>query len=346
VAFDGQTYVLSGEATFLEWVSIPGKESWQETGVPAIWYSQDLGEWRRATVPSGPSIEAVVATNSGFVAFGPDFSGPGTKTQVLASVAGDEWTTAGSLSGYVDHAAAIGDLIVAFGSIDDLTSAWTSADAGQTWQQPSTESAADVADGLLTLYASDGFVWAIRSDDPIDDPSIVTPVELWRTEDGLEWELITKLPDSISVNDAVMTSGLHGLVISARRITFRNGVQATEWFAWHSADGISWQAARTPPQYVDQIIGDVAGFIAIGGALDCCAVEESDVLQNTWVSADGATWIQMPDEGWRGREIDFLVSDGVSVVGPGIDWRLVEGDTGFPGGWGVVWSVDRDQLTG
>lgn len=352
MAFDGHVFVLSGEATTVERYSgpDPGKQGWVENGAAAIWYSADALEWHRAVMPQHPAIdriEALVATGAGFVALGLDFSGHAAVTHALISADGRQWAAAGSFPGIGDQAAQVGGRIVAFDPVDaESSTGWTSADGGQTWQPLPTEPANRLANGLLSLHVEGDYLWAVRSDDPFDDARIATPVELWRTTDGFDWELVGELPESISVNRAVMTSGPAGWVVSTRRITFSDAVhQNNEWFAWHSADGVNWQQSESAPRYVDQIVADEEGFIAIGHDYGpCCAFEESDVRQHVWLSADGSSWRQLSQAGWHGREIDFIVSNGTSVGGPGIDWLLGEGDSGFPGGWGVVWTVDRAKL--
>jgi hypothetical protein len=328
-------FVLSGQ---------PAADTW----AGQLWFSEDGFRWQRATMPAEPHVDrvhTVAATSTGFVALALDFSGEDTLTHALISADGRAWHPAGSYPGMGTNLAEIGGRLLAFGDVDRLSDPWFSEDAAATWQKLDTDSALAVADGLLALHQAEGELWAVRSDNPVEDATIKTPVELWRTRDGLEWELLGELPESVSANRAAIGSGPNGWVITARRTTFRHEPleQNEEWFAWHSRDGVSWEASRNVPQYVDQILADDQGLIAIGhdhGA--CCAIAEQDVRQLAWASADGSTWRRLQKDGWRGREIDFITSISDRVTAVGIDW-LVNPGRNYEG-WGVGWEVDRDEL--
>lgn len=326
-------HVLSGQ---------PAADGW----AGQIWYSDGGLRWQPAALPAEPHIDrihAITSTSSGFVALGLDFDEE-TFTHALVSSDGREWRLAGSYTGTGTYLAEISGRLLAFGNNDWLSDPWYSDDGGATWHELDTESGLAVANGLLAFHQADGYLWAVRSDNPVEDASFRTPVELWRTPNGLDWEKVSELPQSISVSSAAIASGPDGWVISARRVTFSGpGEQHNAWLAWRSADGVNWQTAASNPEYVDQIVADEEGFIAIGrdpGA--CCALDSANVRQHVWISADGSTWRQLSRKGWHGREIDFITSVGDHVVGVGMDWLLAPGPDGEA--WGVDWEVDRSEL--
>ncbi len=327
------TYVLSGQ---------PMADGWDAH----LWFSDDAVAWQLATMPAQPHIDrihAITSTADGFVALGLDFSGEETLTQVLVSRDAHSWQIAGSYVGVGTDVAEIDGRLLAINNGNSVSDPQFSDDGGTTWKVVDTQSGLAVASGLLALYGADGYLWAVRSDDPSEDASITTPVELWRTTNGLDWTKVTDMPDSIAANSAAMTSGPNGWVISARRATFTDYEQSNEWFAWHSADGLNWQSAKSVPQYVDQIVADTDGFIGIGRDRgSCCVLEASNVRQLIWTSAEGSVWQQQPQKGWHGREIDFVASVGDRVLGVGIDWPLSRDS--LNAGWGVGWQVDRADL--
>lgn len=311
-----------------------------------LWYSDDGIRWQLATMPTEPNVDrihAITATRNGLVALGLDFSGDEALTHALVSADGRDWLLAGSFTGIGTYLAEIDGRLVAFGNVDWLSDPWYSDDGAATWQRLDSESGMKLANGVLALSHADGYLWAVRSENPIEDAGIRTPVELWRTTNGLDWAKVTDLPHSIAANDAAMISGLTGWLISARRITFSHYQQHNEWFAWHSADGINWPSAKNAPEYVNQVMADEQGFIAIGrDPGPCCALDKPNVRQKIWTSSDGTTWRQLSEKGWHGREIGFITLVGDRVLGVGIDWLLAPGPDGE--GWGVVWEVDRAKL--
>jgi hypothetical protein len=311
-----------------------------------LWYSDDGLIWQAATMPDEPQIDrihAIAASSAGCVALGLDFSGEETLTQVLVSSDGREWRVAGSFVGLGTILAEINGRLLAFGNNSWKSDPWYSDDGGRAWQKLDSESGLAVANGLLDLELIDDFLYAVRSDDPVDDASIKTPIELWRTDNGLDWSKVTDLPGSIAAGKATLASGPLGWVIAARRTTFDDMEQINEWFAWWSGDGVVWQPAKSAPRYIGQMVGDQLGFIAIGrDPGPCCALEESNVRANIWTSADGLSWHQQPQQGWHGREIDAITSVGDEIVGVGIDWKFWPGRSSI--GWGVTWTVDRAAL--
>jgi hypothetical protein len=49
--------------------------------------------------------------------------------------------------------------------------------------------------------------------------------------------------------------------------------------------------AERVPTFVEQIVADDQGFVAIGRDYGgCCAIDEASVDQLVWLSADGDTW--------------------------------------------------------
>lgn len=328
-------YVLSGQ---------PAADTW----AGQLWYSEDGMHWRRATMPAERHIDRIhaiaIASYSGsFVALGLDIDDE-TFTHVLISADGRDWQFAGSFKGIGTYLADIDGRLLAFGNLSWPSDPWYSENGGATWQRLETASGMAVANGLLAIHRANGYLWAVRSDDPIEDASIRTPVELWRTSDGLEWHLVRELPQSISANKAAMAHGPTGWVITAGRYTFPEDYeQSRDWYAWYSSDGETWKAARSSPAYVEQIVVDEQGFIGVGrDPGPCCALSESNVRQHVWTSADGSTWRRLSRKGWHGREIDFITSVGYQVVGVGMDWLLAPGPDGEA--WGVVWEVERSKL--
>ncbi|HEY7025127.1 MAG TPA: hypothetical protein VH371_09220 [Candidatus Limnocylindrales bacterium] len=327
------TYVLSGQ---------PVADGWDAQ----LWYSNDARLWQLAALPDQPHIDrihAIAPTGNGFAALGLELNDTEFLTHALISTDGLAWKVAGSYPGVGSDLAEIDGRLLAFNNDNSKSDPVYSDDDGITWHVVSSPSGLVVADGLLALYETEDYLWALRSDDPTEDARIKTPIELWRTTDGLDWSEVVELPDSMAASKAEIASGPLGWVITARRATFTDYELSNEWSAWSSADGLVWRPAVSAPQYVDQILADDQGFIAIGrDPGKCCVLEESNVRQNIWTSADGRSWHQMSQQGWHGREIDYLTSVGTQLEGVGIDWKFWPSRDSV--GWGVAWEANRSDL--
>lgn len=185
---------------------------------------------------------------------------------------------------------------------------WTSFD-GSIWEPISMEVASAVASGLQLLANLDGVLTAFTNADPV-----VGPLEVWQAEPGnlAKWQRVGSLGSEGWGYLSVAKGPAGWLAIG-------EGV-------YRSADGRAWSLVIDPnhpdsptfPSDRKALVGDEHGFIATTsvGTGDGC--DASGSLTMTWVSADGATWRQLPaDPQFENATVFGLISRAGVVLGLG-----------------------------
>ena len=292
-----------------------------------VWSSTDGRTWSAADFPdaaaSSVGLSAVAAAGPGFVIVGQDFTT--SAGLVYLSADGHSWTRIDSdvLAGEsLTWVGGINGAVVAF---SDDNHAFTSTD-GQTWQAASDPSAADVANGLMVLKGDGTALWAVRNN---TDQSKAGQLEVWRSTDAATWSQVASLDGSAGAMQAWVASGPAGVVVIAN--TYRHNTPG--WPTWSSVDGTNWQAASHDPSNITDVISTAAGFVAVGhyNTVGGCAIDETNDVGVTWSSIDGIQWRQMPEKGWKAREIQVLAQNGTDLVGLGVDFKVYfdNGDSGI-----------------
>jgi hypothetical protein len=279
--------------------------------VATVWTSDDARDWEKTTVPpaskgTGESMAAAIATADGMLAAGQVGDAAEADAAIWQQVDG-EWdqTRPEALGGdheqwAFDVVAGEGGTLIAGGenvwgdvrprlwfSADGET--WTSVDGGPGGPLDATgeESVHDIAavgagfvavgsrtldneqDGLV-WYSPDGETW-----DQVDAPELAGP--------GRQDLMTVASTDGAVVAGGYSADGADG---------------QGRPYVWHSADGLTWQAATDPLPMSDRrnaasdlsvrsiTVGD-QGLVAAGG---------NDWRPRVWHSADaGVTWEELPD---------------------------------------------------
>lgn len=267
----------------------------------------------------GTSVAAVLATDSGFVALA-------TSAHYSGAPWSDDWPAAGETR------------LVVFGS------ALTSADGvrWKTHEVPSMEGAwmTNVVSYDGRLYASGWFGACLPMLDCEPLPENIG-TNFWRSDDGVEWELLPQ-PDD-------MKSSIFGLLVVGDELWAAGSVP--EWGTWTSTDAITWERtgqpvpaplvqALTPERLIswdspadggtEAWYSDnagrswsstripsgpasawVRGFAMHDGRLVAVgANSESDDVQRpwAWVSDDGLSWSGSALEQFAGNSFDRVVA--------------------------------------
>ena len=291
-----------------------------------VWSSTDGRTWTAADFPdaaTGVGLSAVAAAGPGFVIVGQNFDT--SAGLVYLSADGHSWTRIDSdvLAGKsLTWVGGINGAVVAF---SDDSHAFTSTD-GQTWQAASDPSAATVAKGLMALKGDGTALWAVRNN---QDQSKSGQLEVWRSTDASTWSQVASLDGSAGATGAWVASGPAGVVVIAN--TYRHNTPG--WPTWSSLDGTNWQPASHDPSNITDVISTAAGFVAVGhyNTVGGCAIDETNDVGVTWSSIDGIQWRQMPEKGWKAREIQVVAQNGTDLIGLGVDFKVYfnSGDSGI-----------------
>ncbi len=320
---------LTGITTFRGQFVLTGAEGYVDDFFlgPAAWLSSDGTSWHKARIDRRPEE---VAFSAPFVLA--DRILTYSDASIWTSVSGDDWhrldnAVVGVAS--VDHLAAAGDRVVAFGGEstewNPARVAATSAD-GVSWSPVTDEVGLHIVRGLRDVHTADGSAYAFVAANErgaFSDWELVDVIEVWRTSDGLHWSLLGELEGSRQLAD------ISGIGVNDRGLV---AVSFNERMAWFSADRSRWRRATQPP--LRRIWPE---FLAVGATTDAFVVtsgrypasatgifHEENVTGLTWLSADGDRWALQDDTGWDGREIDLLFSTDDALIGVGRDFTAAE----------------------
>jgi hypothetical protein len=304
---------------------------------PQVWISADGRHWGAATVPDpvkgmslndSLSLRSIAIGGPGLLAVGEfDDTLDDTSTSVLwASVDGRSWDVVQDLTiaqGIgLQWVGSVGGNLIAFGAISNggvnAAQDWTSTD-GLHWQVGSSASAAQVADGLIDLESVNGALTAFVGPPTDTNDHFLNgkSIEVWRATDVGNWQQVGTLPGSTSPEVHVAQGPLGWIA---------TGFGAKDAsVTWLSADGATWRAAGEAPDGAEGgLVVDASGFIATGfrNTSQGCVAVDKDNIGETWTSADGRLWRQMPeDPQFKGAAIQaMLIRDG-TLIGIGLDWN-------------------------
>lgn len=65
-----------------------------------------------------------------------------------------------------------------------------------------------------------------------------------------------------------------------------------------------------------------------------CVIVETDDVGVTWTSVDGLLWREMPEEGWKAREVQVVSQNGGTLIGLGVDYKRFDTDKNS----GLAWT--------
>jgi hypothetical protein len=306
VARAGDAYVLVAEPPYRD----------EGSSEAAAWLSADGQTWEPTQeFPAGHRILAVTSGGPGFVAAG--FAG--SDAVVWTSADGRDWHPVRDVSlrnGVISSIVPTASGLIAFGHRPDSDAGaiWTSAD-GVAWLAATNETGLIVARGLQAVGSYDGTAIAFVA----RGPEGLTDV--WETRGRAEWTRVGTLVDDTAMISQV-AGGVRGWVALGSAVEAAN-------LAWASSDGRSWSEAMSGPDVESDIIGDEAGFIAVGhvGSLpgETCG-DQRPFAGHTWTSSDGRTWQRMPvtDE-FRTAAVHKLLRVDRTLVGFGV--RLPNDDS-------------------
>ena len=264
---------------------------------PAIWWSDDATTWHAATLPSGYEqgccFTGVAVGGPGFVAVG--------EGKPIWSTDGQTWTaaTANGLpasSSLISVGASPTGMIAVGYDDNDNDIAFESGD-GKVWSDaPST----------AQLLGSSDIVFASGGDGllafAIEPTSGAGQTVVWQMEGIGVWRRLA------TIDGAVQTASFGP----------KGWLAASDGAAWLSPHGVNWTTAPTAPKgYADAAIGDTSGFVVVSEIIPPgCAIDESEIVGQTWTSVDGLDWHKMKMT-WTGRWMNALFDMGATLVGVG-----------------------------
>lgn len=289
----------------------------------AAWVSADTAAWHRVEslpAPVGSEILAALAPAGGpIVAVG----GGGGAAAVWRSNDGAAWTLtplpappAGSTE-ILSAVAAVGGGFVAGGyeesaAAEKTATFWRSAD-GAAWTRAAAQLPAGASEVTGIAEAGGSLIAVGISGDERRGSAAV-----WRSADGgASWQPVTS-PAFAAGRMLAVAGSATGLVAVGER------QDQTGAAAWFSEDGTSWTTASGSgldndglQMVMTAVAVDGSGFVAAGWRTD--AGNGSAVV---WRSADGRTWIHLP------QDVTFSGAGLASVL---VSTRLVVGGTmGWP----------------
>ena len=300
-------------------------------GPTRVQTSTDGIGWADAAPLDGVALSDVVATGEGFVAAGTTVVEGTTTPAVATSPNGTDWSVVeldgGPFGGYARDVGVtpLGILVGGARERGDnarLPAAWLSTD-GQSWQAIEPD-AFDL--GGITVYPVSGV--SVHEVGSAGSAAVLVgqfgdeggPFEMrsWSSTDGVTWTLMPGLGEVI-VFTRGLASGPPGAVLVADSDDPTADYYAS--FAWHTADGGSWDDRVSLPGLPDSdevVVSDVAfgdpGFVAVGD--DRTDWEAgSDRRPSLWLSPDGRTWQQVPQDELAGPALgpdasaDLVVHD-------------------------------------
>jgi len=204
---------------------------------------------------------------------------------------------------------------------------WGSAD-GINWNQLTASAPWEGRSGLSAIVFK-GWIYIIGGgkgdDDAIGGQGRVLFNDVWRSQDGLNWELVTDdAPWEARAGAAVVEKNGYIYLLGGEDgflCEFEMGMQKCPYFndVWRSSDGASWElvtasAGWSPrPGHQCQVISDT--IVCFGGfgfpiGAPSVPVHPSDV----WISRNGANWEQISDAPWNATSSADVKYDFDSLV--------------------------------
>ena len=308
-------------------VMVVAQDSQGELPGPAFWYSEDGRTWTEATV-SEPLSESIWVADMtvggpGLVAVGGAYVGdpndPTTEVAIWTSSDGRSWTRVKGPALGPGELHKVGTTVgglIAFGGDGTEGAIWTSPD-GTDWSRAAVPSG--FAPWDVTLAESDGALLAFDVRTEADD----SPIDEWRADSLTQWTRLGTLPHSAGQRLAQVVHGPTGWVASG-------GVFLA------STDGVTWSVVPKPPD-AQAVVADAGGFIGVDFRITSsgCVYDDYDTINETWTSADGRTWLHLPEDPRLNHgSINALLIRGETLYGFGL------GYTSGKDARAVVWTAD------
>jgi hypothetical protein len=272
---------------------------------PAIWWSDNATTWHSAALPAGYETTGCCVT--GAAAGGPGFVAVGDGPP-LWSTDGLTWTQ-GTAPGLVATSRLISvgaspTGLIAVGFDDaDKSIAFESGD-GKTWTEaPATAQLLDSSEVLFANAGADLLGFAIQP------TAGAGQTVVWHMQGIGVWQQLG------TIDGAVQTAAYGA----------KGWLAVGDGAAWLSAHGVNWTLAPTAPKgYADAAVVDASGFVVVSEIIPPgCAIDESQIVGQTWTSVDGSDWLKMKLD-WTGRWLNALFTLDRTLVGVGQSHETTE----------------------
>ncbi len=352
----------------------------------AIWMSSDATSWERLGghrdveygegpwQDGGPTMVAVTATASGFVAVGSDVDLDAASGQprgaVWQSPDGRNWNRVDNLSGVfgegdfwvsIHDVVADGDHVVAVGEFGDAAAVWRSTDGGTEWTRiehdedtfglaTTSDDAHDGAgDGrqamLAVTFSEEGFIAVGTSGGSPHAPDGGAGTDssgiVWQSPDGTVWRRVTTSGDPFEglgrpVPGEVLTFADQYFVVGFDRSADPDQ-PANVAAVWRSEDLAGWTRVDDPA-FTDLGESAIHGAAKDGSRVVLVGrrLVGDTSIATVWVSSDGRSWA-MRDAG--------LAQPGTFLAGVGFgdDGVVLVGAESRSGDWydthAAVWRI-------
>lgn len=323
----------------------------------------------------GPTMNAVAATDAGFVIVGTRFGGidgefRDTEAAVWTSPDGLAWAASphdagifgGASGGAQSDAAemrdvvANGDFLVAVGNRANAAAVWTSTDGGLDWRLlphlPEVFGERDVPgdqddfdfEAMTALSLSPSGYLAVGFDVVSTSPIAERHAAVWRSPDGRDWQRVEgngsfEGEGLTAMRDVVATNaGYVAVGFEAGADPATPGERAA---VWHSVDGVLWQRIT----HDDPLFGAFDDHITIdaivstpGGYVAVGTAGEARSSRGVvWTSPDGLIWSRNEDAALTGG--DGVGLRGLAAAGNAIiavGWESHLGTWEY-GGYAAIW---------
>lgn len=180
--------------------------------------------------------------------------------------------------------------------------------------------------------------------DPFMYP-LVTNNEVWKSKDGISWELIANAP--------WVPRHTYGSVIFDEKMWVLGGDQLQCGFQtdiWNTSDGVNWQLVNDVAPWGDRMLHMYAVFDGkmwvMGGQKLAFCGETVELYNDVWNSTDGITWnLVTPAAQWspRGQIAGFVVlNNKMWILGGGVYQSKYYNDV-WSSSDGVTWDLVLEE---
>ncbi|MFT5204631.1 MAG: hypothetical protein ACI9C1_004042 [Candidatus Aldehydirespiratoraceae bacterium] len=325
---DGSLFVLGGRTP--KQSTVPGDsvihgDIWRSDDTGVTWtqiLATDSGAW-----PARAYFSAVTIGDEMVVLGGQDF---GLETNPFCALLEQGFEPPPGLG--IDLDAPCPEFVPTSNFFSDV---WASSD-GVTWEERTAEAGWAGRAGLSAVVAGDAIyvMGGSQNDDSAvigaNGPERLYFNDVWRSTDGVEWELLTdaapwepRAGASVVERDGEiwLFGGEDGFTCSPLpdcEAPYFNDV-------WHSADGVEWtevsESAGWSPRPGHQCEVVEAEFVCFGGF---------GLIENptdVWSSLDGASWTLLEGAPWNATDPEFVRYDfdSIAVVRDGVEMILTVG---------------------
>jgi hypothetical protein len=248
---------------------------------PAVWVSDAVGSWERASVPDSPVNEFwdVAASETGWVAVGPRYDEEPGGVVGAASPDGRAWTSVSIPADGWTGTLAVGtngqDWLTVMGSDDGTDGTAAISRDGLTWELLGPVPVADVYS--ITSLDGDWLVSGAQVGEGF-------PAGLFRSPDGVSWQ---RVETPRGAGTIVEILGLADRFVAAGSSSVDEALSAAA--IWTSPNLETWTPADVPnasspnrDAAIHALAGGEGRLVAVG--------EDADGQAGIWVSGDGLVW--------------------------------------------------------